>query len=76
MSTTEPSTGARTWSRVTVTVDVAHDGAPAEIGDHLGLVLTDAIGRQEGVDLLDGPDVTASVIDAGDERSGRLPAWS
>lgn len=67
--------GQRTWSRLTLTIDLAHDGDPQVVGEHLALELVAVVDRSDRIDVMDGPDVTAAVVEPGDELSERLPAW-
>lgn len=69
-------TGQRAWSRITIEVDVAHDGDPELVAEHLALEVEHVIARAAGVDVMDGPNATAEVRSPGDELSARLPAWT
>jgi hypothetical protein len=70
--------GQRTRSRITLTIDIAHDGDPRVLGEHLALELEAIVDRSDRIDVVDGPRADAEVIQPGDELSARSsagPQW-
>lgn len=65
----------RTWTRITLEVDVAHDGDAEAVAEHLAVELEAIIRRAPRITVMDGPSTRAEVVRPGDELSAALPAW-